>query len=456
MAAAQGLRAGAAEVVITPPKGAPMAGYYVPRIAEGTHDDLYAKAIVFEAGGVKVALAACDVVFLPRDVTEKARQLISEKTGIAADHVMISATHDHTGPVIMTVPSRYNLEGEVKRIVQDYTDALPGRIADAVAQANAHLAPAQIRAAIGEENTLAHNRRYFMTDGTVGWNPGKLNPKILRPAGPTDPSLPVLYVETPDGKPIAAYTNFAMHQDTTGGLKFSADFSYTIGRVLRMAKGPDLISMFTIGCAGNVNHLDFSRKAPQASYEEAARIGGVLGGDALKVIQNAPVVPVSTIEVSSRVLTPELPKFTAEDVAWADRTQATFGTSHQAPFLDLVRAAKIIDIVSRHGKPFDAEVQVITLGDQIAIVGFPGEMFTEFGLTLKEDSPFPITIAAELANGGLGYIPNRQAYPQGQYEVVSTRFLPGTGEMLMNSALSQLDTLFQHERQALSSTSSSH
>lgn len=454
IAPAQTLRAGAAQVVITPPKGAPMAGYYVTRIAQGTHDDLYAKAIVFEQGGVKVAVAACDVVYLPRDITEKARQIIAQKTGIAADHVMISATHDHTGPVIMTVPSRYNLEGEVKRIVQNYTDALPGKIAQAVEEANARLQPAEIRAAIGHEYTLAFNRRYFMKDGTVGWNPGKLNPNILRPAGPTDPSVPVVYVETPDGKGIAAYTNFAMHQDTTGGLQFSGDFSYTIGRVLQMAKGTDLVSLFTIGCAGNVNHLDFSKKEKQASYEEAARIGAVLGGDALKAIESAPVVPVPQILVSTRVLHPELPQFTPDEVAWAHRIQATFNTPQQAPFLDLVRAAKIIDIESRHGKPFDIEVQVITLGDQIAFVGFPGEMFTEFGLTLKEDSPFPITIAAELANGGFGYIPNRQAYPQGQYEVVSTRFKPGSGEMMMNSALEQLDTLFKQERQAAPATKS--
>ncbi|MGH9524739.1 MAG: hypothetical protein ACRD3E_19625, partial [Terriglobales bacterium] len=149
VASAQTLRAGAAQVVITPPKGAPMAGYYVIRIAQGTHDDLYAKAIVFEEGGIKVALAACDVVFLPRDVTEKARQIIAQKTEIAPDHVMISATHDHTGPVIMTSPSRYNLEGETKRIVEDYTDALPGKIAAAVEEANAHLQPAEIRAAVG-------------------------------------------------------------------------------------------------------------------------------------------------------------------------------------------------------------------------------------------------------------------------------------------------------------------
>ncbi|HKS77045.1 MAG TPA: neutral/alkaline non-lysosomal ceramidase N-terminal domain-containing protein [Terriglobales bacterium] len=449
---ADSLRAGAAQVVITPEKGAPMAGYYNSRMAEGTHDDLHAKALVLEADRVKVALVACDVISLPREITEQARQIVQQKTGITADHVMISATHDHTGPVILTYPSRYNLQGEMKRIAQEYTQGLALRIAEAVVQANAHLQPAQMRAAIGREKRLAFNRRYFMKDGSVGWNPGKLNPNILRPAGPTDPSVSVVYVETPAGVGIAAYTNFAMHQDTTGGLQFSADYSYTLGRVLQMAKGGNLLSMFTIGCAGNVNHLDFSRKDPQSSFAEAARIGAVLAGDVLKTIQRAPIVTAATIEVSSRIVTLELPQLTPDDIAWAHRTQATFGTDRQAPFLDLVRAAKIIDVEARHGRGFDAEVQVIALGDRVAFVSFPGEMFTEFGLTLKEDSPFPVTVAVELANGGIGYIPNRQAYPQGGYEVISSRALPGAGEMLMNSGLQQLDEVFQR----LHSTQSAH
>jgi hypothetical protein len=234
-----------------------------------------------------------------------------------------------------------------------------------------------------------------------------------------------------------------MHQDTTGGLQFSADYSYTLGKILDMAKGKDLVSIFTIGCAGNVNHRDVTREEPQSGFGEAARIGAVLAGDVLKAVQSAPLIPVSEIRVSSKVLQLDLPYFSAEEIAWAHRTQATFGTAHQAPFLDLVRAAKIIEIEDRHGKPFDAEVQVIALGDQIAFVGFPGEMFTEFGLTLKQDSPFPITITAELANGALGYIPNQEAYPQGAYEVMSTRLNPGAGELLMNSALSQLLTIYK-------------
>ena len=100
-----------------------------------------------------------------------------------------------------------------------------------------------------------------------------------------------------------------------------------------------------------------------------------------------------------------------------------------------------MELNARQGKPLDAEVQVFTFGDQVAIVGFPGEMFAEFGLNLKEDSPFPITIVAELANGAYTYIPNRVAYEEGNYEPTSSRLPAGGGEMLMDSAFEQLLTL---------------
>jgi neutral ceramidase len=436
------LRAGAAEVSITPPMGAPIAGSYSNRTATGVHDELHAKSLVFETGGVKVALVACDLANLPRQYSEEARRIIQQKTGIAPDHVMISATHTHTGPVLLTQPSRYNLEGEMKRIAEQYGAALPGKIADAVVAAVGAMKPARVRSGIGREDSLGFNRRYFMKDGTVAWNPHKLDPNIVRPAGPVDPGVPVVYVETPDGEPIAAYVNYAVHQDTTGGRQFSADYSYTLGKILRDTKRPDLISIFTIGCAGNVNHLDVHSTERQSGYQQSARIGAVLAGQVLKVIQRAPVVDIPFIRVSTETVDVPAPKISPQEAAWARSTAATFGKPTAAPFLDLVRAGRDIDLLAWHS-PLPAEVQVIALGTQIAFVGFPGEMFAEFGLTMKQDSPYPNTIIAELANGSLGYIPNRAAYPEGGYEVVSTHFAPGGGEMLVDSAMRQLTNLFR-------------
>jgi neutral ceramidase len=445
-AGAQMLRAGASQVDITPPKGAPLAGYYLNRAATGAHDNLYARALVIDVNGVKVALVACDIVGIEREIIDPARALIAKQTGIAPDHVMISATHTHTGPVIYIEPTRYNLQGELKRIASEYSAALPGKIADSVVQANAALQPAVLRAAVGKEDSLGFNRRYFMKDGTVSWNPGIKNPDVVRSAGPVDTDVQVMYVETPEGKGIASYVNFAVHQDTTGGSQFSADYSYALSLIMRMTKGDGLVSMFTMGCSGNVNHFDAVGKIQRQGYEEAARIGAVLAGDVLKLIQHAPVIPVSQIQVSTRMLKFPVQQFTPEEIAWAKKTQATLDKPNSAPMYDLVRAAKILELEVRHGKPLETEVQVIALGNQIALASFPAEMFAEFGIQLKEDSPYPITIAVELANGEVGYIPNRSAFAEGAYEVISTRFPIGTGEQLTDSALAQLQALMLHQQ----------
>ena len=113
----------------------------------------------------------------------------------------------------------------------------------------------------------------------------------------------------------------------------------------------------------------------------------------------------------------------------------------QTKFLDKVDAFKVLDVAAREGKPWEVEVQVIALGEQLAIVGLPGEIFTELGLAIKKASPFPFTVIAELANGSIGYIPNRSAYAEGNYEVVSARCAEGAGELLVESAVKLLRQL---------------
>src|SRR5688572_31140096 len=107
--------------------------------------------------------------------------------------------------------------------------------------------------------------------------------------------------------------------------------------------------------------------------------------------------------------------------------------SSQPKFLDRVKAFKVLDIAAREGKPHEVEVQVIALGNELAWVSLPGEIFVELGLAIKKASPFRHTMIAELANGSIGYIPDRQAYPQGNYEVVSARCAEGSGELLVEA-----------------------
>src|SRR5574340_711936 len=314
------LRVGTATVKITPPAGAAMSGYYYNRASEGVHDDLYAKALVFESNGQKAAMVACDVSGLPREITEAARKAIDAGGVLRGADVMISATHTHTGPVILAGRTRYNLEGEMLRITTAYAESLPGKIAESVRLAGAALQPARVSAGIGREPSLTFNRRYHMKNGSVGWNPGKLNPNIVRPAGPIDPGVPVVYFQTAAGQPLATYVNYALHLDTVGGMEYSADYAYTLARALGAVKGPDMLTMFTIGCAGNLNHIDVSTRDPQKGHGEAARIGTVLAAEVLKTMKRMEAVETGAPRVRSEILRLPRPEIRPGDDGWAHRS----------------------------------------------------------------------------------------------------------------------------------------
>ncbi|MCC6589471.1 MAG: hypothetical protein IT168_22415 [Bryobacterales bacterium] len=437
------LQVGRAAVVITPEPGTPMAGYYSIRLATGTHDDLQAKAIVFAKDGKKAAMVACDLVAIPAHTVEEARRLASQSTGIPGENIIISATHSHTGPIIIGRGARDAQYGGNHPAVKRFMEGLPGKIAEAIGKANAALTPARASVGVGKDGSVAFNRRFHMKDGSVGWNPGKLNPNILRVAGPIDPDVAVALFETTDGKPLATYVNYACHLDTVGGTEWSADYPYTLSKILGGVKGNDMLTLFTIGTAGNINHVDVTNKLPQKGHQEAARIGTVLAGEVLKTYTRlTPVEDAPLVTRRERIqLAPA--KVTPTDVDRAKTIAAKVGTADNPKFIDTVFAFKALDAEARKGQAYDTDIQVISLGKQAAWVSLPGEVFVELGQAIKQASPFPITIVVELAHGPTTYIPNRAAFPQGNYEVVSSRCDIGSGEHLVETAVKLLKEAYQ-------------
>lgn len=429
---------GAAQVDITPPLGTPMAGYYSVRALEGVIDPLHAKAIVIEKDGVRAAIVALDLLTTTPGLVREARAKIESLTGIPAKHVLICATHTHTGPVLADRPRDEAFGGDHKLAVE-YRKALPEKIAEAVKQADAKREPVTIQRALGREEGLAFNRRYHMADGSVGWNPGKKNVNIVKPAGPTDPSVNLVVLEAKE-KPLACFVNFAMHSDTTSGRHASADYPGHLTKALQAAKGEGLIVSFLLGCCGDVNHVNVNLVEAQKGVGESSRIGTRLAAATLKAWDDRAPLAEGPLKVTSETVELALDPVTAADGDAAKPVieAVAKGTKPAPKFLDQVQAFKVDDVQRRLGKPWSVEVQVISLGPDLAIVSLPGEIFTQLGLDIRKASPFKTTLIAELANGSLGYIPNRQAYPQGNYEVLSSRCAPGSGEKLAESAIRQL------------------
>lgn len=436
------LRFGQAAVDITPPPDMP---FQVPQrppfpvvVGAGTHDPIQAKAIVFESGGTKAAIVACDLTSIPVHLTAAAREHAGKITGVPPANIMITATHTHTGPNLR--PRFYqNASPAQKKVSAEYLERLPRLMAESVQRAEQALTEARLSATIAQVPGVAFNRRFLMKDGTVVSNPAKgqdeLLVNVVRPAGPTDPSLPMLYAESVAGaKPLATVINFAMHLDTTGGLEYSADYPFQIARILAQVKGPEMLTHFTIGAAGNINHyylLDPKKPRRTKGFQEAARIGTLVAAEVVRGYERLQPIATAPLKVSREVLRLLILEEKAPVLA------KQFGNKPE--YHDGEMMVKFIG-----GKyTFEAEVMVITVGDELAFVGLPGEMFVELGFAVKQNSPYPFTFVNALANGAIGYVANRRAYPEGAYgaSYATTRSNPGSGEALVDSAVRQLIAL---------------
>lgn len=441
-AAGAEFRVGRGKVVITPPVGSVIGNSYGITVSTGVSSDVHAKAVVFELDGMKAALVACDMISLHQPIVQRAREQIAARTGIAPEHVIMAATHCHAGP--QTHPLLYALATpEAQQLSARYVEQLPGLIAESVRLAEADLQPAKIFTGRGHEENISFNRRFLLRDGTVKMNPGRLNPAIVRPTGPIDPEVGVVYVESAQGAPLVTIVNFALHVAIVGGSRVSADYPHTLAQVLARVKGDAMLTLFINGMSGNINHTDFYRAKQLSGEPEAARVGSILAAAVLKTYRDLQPLTATTLKVISRPV--PVPTGPVPGAAEVEKAHVVLrGHGKGAPFAQVIRAWRTIDLAEYSPSGvWQSEVQAIAFGRELALVGYPGDSFVELGLAIKQNSPYAFTFVSEQSgNGSISYVPNEKAFPEGSYEVESARVAPGGGEVLATAAIRLLTELF--------------
>jgi neutral ceramidase len=437
------LRAGRAAVRITPAAGVPMGSSYGLTISTGVHDDLYTKALALESGEARVAIVACDLISLRRALVVELRREVERVTGLSADRVMLHATHTHCGPQMHSLFLNL-IGGEAARMGEKYRTELPGKVAEAVRLALADLQPARAWWGIGREEHVSFNRRFLMKDGGVVMNPNPRSPDLVRAVSGIDPAVPVLYFDSPDGKPLATWVNFAMHPAIAGGPTFSADYPGRLAAVLAKIKGPEMLTLFTMGTAGDVNHLDVTAKDQERGQRQVERVGEILAADVIRTYSTLRPVRDTTLRFRRTRLRLPPREYNAAELEEARRNFPRYGARNGPPFLDVVKAWRVMESAELAGAPLEADVQAMSLGDEVAWVGLPGEIFVDLGKALKNASPFAFTIVSGMsASGTISYVPTRVAFPQGSYEVTSSRVAPGGGEALIEAAAALLYDMYR-------------
>jgi Neutral/alkaline non-lysosomal ceramidase, N-terminal len=436
---AESLQVGEAEVDITPPVGSRMAGYFYERISTGIHDRLHAKAMVLRQGATEIALESCDLIGVSLSQTSKARAEVSEQTGIPVTNIVICAIHTHTGPLFDGALRDYFHDAAVKKYGYDpheqvdYPSFLVKRMVQAIVAARQNLRPAILDAGIAKQEGLSFNRRYWMKNGKVVFNPGQLNPNIVRPAGPIDPDVGILLArDAKTRKPFVGLTVFAVHSDTTGGTHFSADYEYYLEQTLRGAFGKNYLSVYGLGTCGDINHINVKNKDPYYGAKVAGHIGGTLGRTVLAAVPDLQPITQPALAVRSTTLQVPLQEVTPEQVEKARAVMRKFD-DHGTSFLAKVAAVRVLDL-EKLGATRPMEVQVFRLDANTAVVCLPAEIFVDLGLAIKRASPFRHTLVISICNDRPSYVPTREAFAQGSYEVTNSRVKPGAGEMLVAAA----------------------
>ena len=437
------LTAGLAVIDITPPIPYRMSGYFSERLSTGTSNPLCAKAIVLGQGKERAALVFCDIIGLSLDVSLRVRRQVAKQSGIPAANILLAATHSHTGPLYFGALRKHlhNMavakEGSDPYEKADYSSELAAKIVKVITQADAEAKPIRLKAGVAEQKGLSFNRRFHMKNGTVRFNPGVLNPDIVRPAGPIDPGVGIVFFnDAGNNSAAAALVNFTLHLDTVGGTKYAADYPYYLEQALREIYGDKFVLLFGTGTCGDINHIDVTKKERlKTDY-----IGNKLAQTVKAKSDSLETVTELALAMRSEIVQVPLQRYGPEKVAWARESIKKVGT-RELSFLEQVEAYKILALEMRSSGTIGLEVQVFRLSNDVAVVGLPGEVFVDLGLAIKRASPFATTLVIELCQDAPGYIPTKKAFAEGSYETVNSRIAPGGGEMMVDAAVRLLKEL---------------
>jgi len=367
---------------------------------------------------------------VPREVFDAAKRMASDATGIPPEHMLMAATHTHTGPCATPV---FQSDAD-----PDYQAFLARRLADGVRRAVNRLEPARIGWGAGAVPDEVFNRRWHMAEGAIGANPFgeegervKMNPPrgsdaLVEPAGPTDPLVHVLAVQALDGRPIALLANYSLHYvgGTAAAGEISADYFGMFATLVEKALGQTeggapFVAMLSNGTSGDINNINFREPGqPQPPYAQMRHVADEVAAEALRVYGELAFADGVTLDAATRDITLGVRK---PDAAGLTRAREILAAQPEGELrgLDAIYARESV-LLADYPDTVPVLLQVLRIGD-LAIAAIPCEVFCEIGLALRAASPFGTAFTVELANGYNGYLPTAAQHALGGYETWRAR-----------------------------------
>jgi neutral ceramidase len=371
------LKAGVVKVNITPPPDTPVTGH--PRKTSGVRDPIRAGILLLDDGKTKAAIVSFDLIGASDALVRAVREVISSKTGVPRENILVAASHNHSGPDFAKETTWAN------EVVE--------KIAAAASEANSDMR--SVTVGYGEDTIgFGINRRKVINGRAV---------VRLNPEGPNDRRVKVLRFD--DGRsltPIAVLMHAVCHpcfftwgDNATppypeGYPKMSADFPGEAQSFVEKVYEGQTRTLFLQGCAGDIRPNlpgDPYRCADEADIQWA---GHDLGGAVVRALARSMIREVR---------------------------------SHRPSIYKVRCASERVTLPGKDG-PVEAELMALKIGPYLLLT-MPGEPMVEYGFKLEQsiaDRAVPIVVG--YANGSIGYIATAEAYKVGGYEPTQSPLLP--------------------------------
>ncbi len=400
-------KAGAASVVITPEEPTWMAGYagrYKP--SEGKFQDLFAKALALEdATGVRLVIVTTDLIGIPRALRDAVEKAVGQKHRLPPQALLMNASHTHSGPVVRSGKSFYDLPPAQQQRVDKYAAGLHEKLVALVGQALADLAPARLG--------YCHARAGFAMNRRLPSPRGYQNSP--NPDGPVDHDVPVLRVERPDGKLRAILFGYACHNTTLGLYQFSGDYAGYAQEYVERAH-PGATALFLIGCGADQNPY------PRSKLELADQHGRTLATAVEAALLPQPRRIAGRLRMAIQEVPLEFAAIPTHEELLKLRDKGNPNEKrHAEMLLEQLQKGGI-----RSSYPY--LVQVIRFGDDLVLVALAGEVVVDYSLRLKRELAGPAVWVAGYSNDVFAYVPSTRVLKEGGYEAagaVTYSSLPG-------------------------------
>ena len=408
------LSAGAAQVDITPIKlPVTVNGGFLTNKVRIIADRLHSRAIVISDKKETIAIAVVDSCMIPTHLCDAVKEQVFIKTGIRKNRILISATHTHSAPSVMDLCLGTDKD-------EDYSNFLPGKIAESIIRAHSKLQPAKAGWSVFDGSDYTKPRRWAFWPGTgtdpfgektirANMHPGYQNPSATGETGPTDPWFTLFSLVSENNQPIAVLGNFSMHY-FSGHSGISSDYFGRYSKELSARLGNGCVVALSQGTSGDVWRADYGkpREDSEISIQRYVKELTELSAQSLSAIKYSDNLPISMeerrVEINCRVpdekrlnwareVAKSIKNNTPKNKAEVYARQALY--LHQNPKVEIV-------------------LQALSFGD-FGITTMPNEVYALTGLKLKSWSPLSTLMNIELANGADGYIPPAEQHFLGGY-----------------------------------------